>query len=240
MKSRRLTETDLANMAFLPRDVKRLKLIALIKPKKIQGSYEPFRSTAGDAVNQQFPFFDEEQDATPLGKLEEVVAKACRGDGELLAMNLAVARATHEFASKVELTAERADIRPITLAFGHAYHFGMPLIMRYGGVAYAAFPDLRRTGPLSVAGCRFVFSMMHQRWRVNYPDLAELRLAIWRYLNNSDRTVREIPCLDSSLIPYADLMADVTDTYDILHTIMKEQESERRRSGGGAGPLFGT
>jgi hypothetical protein len=217
-----------------------LRLQALIKPKPIPGSYEPFRSTAGDAVNQQFPFLEEEREATPLGKLEEVVARACKGNQALLDMNLTVARATHEFATSVSLSAERADIRPITLSFGHAYQFGMPLIMRYNGAAHAAFPDLRRTTPLSAVGCRVVLSLMHQRWRVNYPDLAELRLVIWRYLNNAKRTVREVTLLDSALIPYDDLLADIAETYQILHGIMSDQEDRRRRSGGGAGPLFGT
>lgn len=240
MKSRRLTETDLANMAFQSTDVKRLRLTALLRPKKILGSYEPFRSTASDAVNQQFPFFDEPQTATPLGKLEEVVAKACKGSQALLEMNLAIARATHEFAISVNLTAERADIRPITLAHGHSYQFGMPLIMRYNLAATVAFPDLRRTVPLSSLGCRVVGSLMHQRWRVNYPDLAELRLAIWRYSNNGRRTIREIAIEDNELIPYADLVADVAESYSILHAIMTEQEFARRRSSESAGPLFGT
>jgi hypothetical protein len=141
----------------------------------------------------------------------------------------------------VNLSAERIDIRPITLAHGHSYQFGMPLIMRYNGGASAAFPDLRRTVPLSALGCRVVASLMHQRWRVNYPDMAELRLVIWRYLNDANRSIREIAILDSALIPYEELVADVAESYRILHSIMAEQEEQRRRRGSGdAGPLFGT
>lgn len=240
MKSRRLTETDLANMSFQSKDVKFVRISSIVRPKPIIGSYEPFRKSAGDAVNQQFPFFEEERAATSLEKLEQVVAKACKGDAELLAMNVKVARATHQFANRAKLTAERVDIRPISLAFGHAYEFGLPLIMRRDGWAGVAFPDLRRTGALSAQGCRFVFSAMHQRWRVNYPDLAELGLSIWRYANNAGRDIREIFCSDDLLIPYDALIADVKESYAILHSVLEEEERRRRGSGGPAGPLFGT
>lgn len=241
MKSRRLTETDLANMAFQPVDLKRKRLATFLAPKSIPGSYEPFRLNAGDAVNQQFPFFEEEHDATPLHKLEEVVARACKGKQALLDMNLPIARATHRFAEKANLSAERVDVRPITLAHGHSYEFGMPLIMRYGGRAAVAFPDLRRTVPLSSMGCRVVASLMHQRWRVNYPDFAELRLVIWRYLNDSMRTIREIELSDEALLPYEELVADIAESYKILHMLMAEQDDVRRRTNSGSiGPLFGT
>ncbi|MDP5279761.1 hypothetical protein Q9Q95_12580 [Sphingomonas sp. DG1-23] len=241
MKSRRLTETDLANMSFLPVEAKRARIEAIIKPKRIIGSYEPFRSTAGDALNEQFPFFFEDQGATPLGKLEEAVAKACKGDPTLLKMNLAVARATHSFATARKLSAERLSVRPITLAFGHAYEFGMPLIMRFEGVACVAFPDLRRTGPLTTRGSRFVGSMMHQRFRVNYPDFRDLRREIWRYQDTHSREIKPIPCSEADLISYDDLSADVAESYAILHSAMLHDEERRRHATHrDAGPLFST
>jgi hypothetical protein len=240
MKSRRLTETDLANMAFQSAAHKRERIISLLKPKVIIGSYEPFRHNAGDALNEQFPFLDEEQDPTPLGKLEEVVMRACRGDATLLKMNLAVVRATHKFAIANNVTAERTEIRPITLAFGHAYNFGMPLILRYNGEAKVVFPDLRRTGGLTSGGRRTVFSAMHQRFRVNYPDYTDLRLEIWQYENNAERQIRSIQGNDLDLVPYDALVADIAESYAILHAVLREHEDERRRRGGSPGPLFGT
>lgn len=239
MKSRRLTETDLANMSFASVGVKRQRLESVVRPKAILGSYEPFRHSAGDAVNQQFPFF-EDFEATSLDRLEAIVAKACKGDPKLLEMNLAIARSTHRFSTERSLTAEKVDVRPIALCFGHMYEFGMPLIMRHDGKAHVVFPDLRRTNALSAQGCRFVFSAMHQRWRVNYPDMAGLRLSIWRYLNNSARDIRVVECLDSSLISYESLLADVQETYAILHEVLADEDRRRRGSGGSAGPLFGT
>jgi hypothetical protein len=239
MKSRRLTETDLANMAFLPSTVKMKRIESLIGPKIIRGSYEPFRTRVGDAVNEQFPFLEEKHEATSLDTLEEVVCKACKGNVLLLEMNLTVAKATHTFAVERQLSAERFHIRPITLPFGHAYEFGMPLLVRYEGSASAVFPDLRRTNPLTESGRVVVTSWMHQRFRVNYPDLSSLKLEIWRYENNTLRNIRPIRASEDQLIGYDDLVADATESYRILHDLENGLTELRRRSGGGSpGPLF--
>lgn len=239
MKSRRLTETDMANMSFLPIAEKRRRLDAYIAPKKIVGSYEPFRSTIGDALNEQFPFLSEEHGATSLGDLEKRVSDGCKGDPDLLAMNLPVARATHAFSQAENLTAARHEIRPITLAFGHKYEFGMPLILRAPDYVCAAFPDLRRTNQVNERGAVFIASMMHQRLRANNPDFAELRLQIWRYANNFSRSVRAIQIPDELLISYELLIADVQETYEILHTAMRDAEMVKRSGkGSDAGPLF--
>lgn len=240
MKSRRLTETDIANMAFKPRAMKRKRLEALAKPKIILGSYEPYRRHNGDALNEQYPLLEDDREATPLSMLEAAVAKACKGDADLLAMNLAVARATHRYAVEHEIEARREEVRRLTLPFGHSYDFGMPMILIYAdGRMVAVFPDLRRKEPLTATGRRFVFSAMHQRWRENYPDLLSIGLESWRYADNEIRTVKAIPCEEQDLISYDAIMADAKETYEIWHEVLREGD-DRRRGGGGddLGPLF--
>ncbi len=241
MKSRHLTETDLANLAFKPVGMKRQTLVALEKPKPISGSYEPFRLHNGDAVNEQMPLFVGGQSATPLGKLEEVVAKACRGNEDLLKMNLPVARATHDYAVQQSLQARREDIRRLVLPYGHKYDFGMRLLMVYPDERIVAvFPDLRRTQALSKIAQLFVFSMMHHRWRENYPDLESVDLEIWRYRNNTARDVVPIACSEPQLLPYDALISDIRETYDIWHHVLAEGSDIRRYdSNDDAGPLFG-
>jgi hypothetical protein len=56
MKSRRLTETDIANMSFQPAEVKRKKLVGIAKPKPISGSYEPFGHQQGMPLISSFRF----------------------------------------------------------------------------------------------------------------------------------------------------------------------------------------
>ena len=241
MKSRRLTETDLANMAFKPVATKRLRLTSIEKPKPIPGSYEPFRRSNGDAVNLQLPLLPSAQERTALAQLEAVVAKACKGDAELLAMNLPIARSTHEYADANGITATKEDVRRLILPFGHRYDFGMPLLMAYPQSNFVAvFPDLRRTDPLTEVGHRVVFSFMHQRWRESNPDFAMIGLQAWRYRNCDSRAIKVYDCAEQDLIPYDQLIADVRQTYDIWHEVLQEAAMDRRKSGGGTGPLFGS
>lgn len=240
MKSRRLTETDIANLAFKSPEAKYLRLSAIERPKSISGSYEPYRRSNGDAVNLQLPLIEEAQAPSSLETLEAVVAKACKGDPDLLAMNLPIARATHSYASENGITAIYEEVRSLVLPFGHIYQFGMPLLMVYpDGKVAAVFPDLRRTGPLTPIGRRAVFSLMHQRWRENNPDLSELRLQIWRYKNTDLREVQVIECDDSELFTYDQIIADVRETYDIWHEVLREASLGRRAILMRPGPLFG-
>jgi hypothetical protein len=239
MKSRRLTETDLANLAFKSVEVKRSRLVSIERPKPIIGSYEPFRQHNGDAFNEQYPLLNEEQAATPIQTLEDFIRKACKGNSDLLSMNIPVAQATHAYVVKHGIQARREQIRPLTLPFGHTYDFGMPMLFTYNtGRIVAAFPDLRRTQPLSETGRRFIFSAMHHRWRENYPDLACIELEHWRFANNNTRNIRPYSCSEQDLIDYDTIVSDVKQTFEIWHQVIDEAVKGRRSDDGDAGPLF--
>lgn len=240
MKSRRLTETDIANLAFKSSDAKYSRLVNLERPKAVIGSYEPFRRSNGDAVNLQLPLIAEAQEPSSLEALEAVVAKACKGDADLLAMNLPIARATHAYASENKITAIFEEVRSLVLPFGHKYQFGMPLLMAYpDGQVVAVFPDLRRTDALTSTGRRAVFSLMHQRWRENNPDLQQIGLQVWRYRNSVSRDVDVINCDEDQLFTYDQIIADVRETYEIWHDVLREAAVGRRTVSAGPGPLFG-
>lgn len=242
MKSRHLPETDIANIAFRSVNEKSQILEAWLKPRQGSGSYNPYRQTSGDAVNRQLPLYPCGQVQTPWKKLEELVVAKCRGDEQLLKMNIPVARATHEFALANSLTAEPIDTRSLTLAGGERYDFGQNLLLRYNGSAAVAFPDLRRKGQLTLHGRRVAFSMMHQRFRENFPDNRLLGLQVWRYRDNDDRSIEVIAHGDEILYTYEELSADFSETYSIFNALRSGAESDRRNRGNdqGYGPLFGT
>jgi hypothetical protein len=121
------------------------------------------------------------------------------------------------------------------------YDFSLPLLLRYDGGASVVFTDLRRTGRLSNHGCHVTHSVQHQRFRVNFPDLAALRLDVWRYKNDDAREIEVVRHNDRDLISYDKLVRDFSETYRILNALLQEQFDARRRSGNGDyGPLFGT
>lgn len=240
MRSRYLPETDIANWAFLPPRLKEKFLAAWLRPRMAKGSYNPYRATTGDAVNRQLPLYPDGQVPTPWAKLEALVARKCRGDETLLKMNLPVAKATHDFATHASLTAEPVEVGSVTLGL-HRYEFGAPLLLRYAGGASVMFPDLRRTGQLTPHGRRVVLSVLHQRFRVNYPEYEALRLEIWRYQDNESRSIAVFRHEADPLYAYEELATDFLETYAIMNRLRFGAEEDRRRRGGeGPGPLFGT
>lgn len=86
MKKRRLPETDIANLAFLPAWQKEKVLEAWIRPRKIVGSYEPFRQSLADALNAQLPLIAADQSLSDLRHVEDAVIRRCKGDADLVAM----------------------------------------------------------------------------------------------------------------------------------------------------------
>lgn len=240
MKNRRLPETDIANLAFLPATLKMQRLAAWLRPRQAKGSYDPYRRTSADAVNQQLPLYAEGQILTPWNKLEGLIKDRCRGDELLLSMNIPVAKATHDFSLENDLSAEPIPVGSLTLSEGQRYEFGPNLVLYYDDGVSAMFPDLRRTGNLSQNGRRVAYSMMHQRLRVNYPEYAELRLETWRYRNNDTRSIEVFRHTDELLYSYEELSQDFAETYRIMNELRAGDEvAQRRNRGNDLGPLFG-
>jgi len=236
--SSRLPETELANWSFLSPANKRKALEKHVQPKRISGSYEPFRIIFSDAVNKQLPLFsEEEQPITPWAEIERRIVARCRGDAELLKMNLEIARATHDYAKREKITAVPVDVTSLALGVGHLYQFGLPLLMRYPDRVSAVFLDLRRTNGVSELGRDWIFGAMHERFRTAYPDLSSIDLEIWRYRNNADRSVAPVTCNEIK-IGFDELVADVRETYSIYASVLSGERDRKRQAGGGFGPLF--
>lgn len=238
--SSRLPETELANWAFLSPLNKRDAIERHIRPKKIVGTYEPFREVLADAVNKQLPLFAElDQPSTPWVEVERRIRAhpRCRADADTLAMNLQIAKATHDYAQREKVTALPVDVTSLAFGVGHLYQFGLSLLMRYPNRVAAVFLDMRRSAGLSVDGRDWVFSAQHERYRVAYPDLAGIDREIWRYRSDADRTIVPLTS-DSIKFSYDELAADVRETYEIYSQVLAGDRDSKRRSSGGSGPLF--
>jgi hypothetical protein len=235
--SNRLPETDLANWAFLSHDKKRVALERHNAPKRVEGTYEPFRVVFGDAINVQSPLYAEEgREQTPWPTIEQQIRRRCRTKPESLQMNLDLAKATYVHAEQHRLVAVPIDVTSLSFGVGHLYQFGLPLLIRYNDRVVAVFIDARRKG-LSIPARDWVFSAMHERFRAAYPDLAEIGLEIWRYADNAERTLQVL----SASVPrysFGVLSHDVRETYELYHAVLRGDRDRKRRSGGGAGPLY--
>jgi hypothetical protein len=234
LKSIRLPETDIANLAFRSYDFKVRFLANWLQPKRISGSYEPLRESVGEAVHLELPLIPD-LEPTTLDQLENLVIRACKGNAGRIAMNVAPVRAIRRFVDKVRAEAEFLETLPMTLYPGMRYSFWAPMIIRYDGVARIVFLDLRRNNGLSSTGLHVSFSLMHERFRALNPDFSAVRFESWRFANNDTRTVRPIAEW-ADPISYDEIMRDVAETYDILNALRAGDAG--RATGTDDGPLF--
>ena len=234
MKSTRLPETDIANLAFRPYDWKVAFLNNWLQPKHIKGTYEPLRHSVPEAANVELPLIPD-LERTTLEQLERLVIRACKGHEHRIKMNLAPVRAIRRFVDEQQAEADFLESLPITLYPGMRYEFWTPMIVRYGGVARIVFLDLRRRGGLSQTGCHVTFSIMHERFRNLNPDFDAVRFESWRFADNDARTIR--PIMEwAEPIRYDKIINDVAETYRILHALQAGDSG--RATGTDPGPLF--
>jgi len=176
---------------------------------------------------------------TPWRTLEQEVIRACKGREALIAVNMPVARATHDHATGNSLTALRLDGSPLRLAPGHSYSFWMPLLLEGNGGFFVTYPEPRRKGHLTSLGRQVVMSAQHARFRELGSDLAEIGLQIWRYGDTQDRGVIVYTEDDLDLIPYSELSREAADVYTLLAKLLADREDRLRRgSYGRRGPLL--
>lgn len=234
LRSIRLPETDIANLAFKPVEFKIAFLTNWLRPKQIKGSYEPLRRSVGEAANVGLPLLPEIA-TTSLEQLEQLVQKACKGNTNLLNMNLAPVRAIRQFVNDKNAEASFLDDLPIALHPGMRYSFWAPMLIRYDGLSRIVFFDLRRTGGLSDSGLHVCFSIMHDRFRALNPDYADVRFETWKFLDSTNRSIRAI-CEWRAPIGYNEIVADVAETYNILNVVRAGNTA--RSTGTDDGPLF--
>lgn len=232
--TRRLPETDLANLGFREIGSKRQFLIEWLKPKKLPPSYDPFRASIGEAVDAELPLFQGGISKAAMPELERLVIAACRNNPALIKQNMPPARALRDFTARHELEAAQIDVFPLKVMPGLRYSYGSPFVARYNGGAAVVFLDLRRSGGLTRSGVHFAQSVMHEQFRVANPDFESVRMEVWRFGKDAGRTIQ--PIVESRLpISMDEIVRDIGETYEVLNDIV---QGEEYRSSGTAGSLI--
>lgn len=173
MKIRRLPEIDLARVATLPTDQKRLEL-ERFKLGHPTITYKPVRTRFADIFNVQPDMFG---DGHPIqwSVLEGQIRQISR-PGDECSANLLVAKGLHDFARSNDLRSRSQAFFPLSLSIGEKVEYWLPMVTALDAAPLVIFIDPRRGKRLTAEARRFVFSMMHEHIRVANPDFAVARL----------------------------------------------------------------
>ena len=239
MKTRpSIPETDLANIAVLPTDAKRLALRRM-KLSYPTHSYRPIRRSASDILNLQSGFLHPVA-RPPWSAVAAQIRKDCKTDLECTA-NLCVAEGLYSFAEAIGLSGRKHDIYPTVLGAAGKVVYWTQAVIAMGGEPVVPFFDPRRSTRLSPSGRRFAFSVMHERIRVADPDLAGVRLCIIQFANVPKGPRSPKMHLDAGIPLYSfeELSFMTQETYRIWHEVLDEREDGlRRRAAGERGSLL--
>ena len=119
--------------------------------------------------------------------------------------------------------------------------YWLPVILNIEGKAAVPFIDPRRSRGLEKEGRRFVFSMMHERIRVDDEDYANVRFVILKFPGSDDNVRAPVLYVDDGIELYSreQLESMVTETYELWYEVYGDRVSGARRAAAGQeGPLI--
>jgi hypothetical protein len=230
LKIRRLHEIDLAQIALLPTDEKRLRL-RRHRAGHAPYSYDPARAVLLDAINAQarLPF---EAPPTPWAQIEARLRRDAKTD-ESFAANREVTELLYGLIEREGMSAVQIDIGRLPVGVGETVAYWINAVIRNGDEFILPFFNHRRQR-LTDLSCQFVFSIMREHLAARHPDL-EAKLALIQFpQEGSDRAIRLRVCHPAeTTLTYDQLDAAVTETYAIWREVLEERLDEAKRTGTG-------
>lgn len=189
MKTRRLSEIDLARIAVLAPDEQRHRLRKL-KVGYPPHTYHPLRNCVPDIANMHGDLL-RVLPRTPWDKIEARLREDSKSANEF-DFNRAVALALHDHLRGINAQSRRKQIARWNAGYGQSVAYWWNLFLVIDDRAWFPFIDPRVTAPLTRAARRFTFSIMHERIRAAEPDFANAGLLIFQFgkFGDGERSVQ--------------------------------------------------
>ena len=232
MKLRPLPGIDLARIAPLPTEQKRIALRSF-KAGGGSWSYDPARAQTFNLFNPENPLGISPAHPT-LAQIIRDVEKRCKSENQRKAC-VEVTRLLHRWVeANVPRSIER-HIPSMSIGAAGALRYWGNFAAVIDGRAVFPYFDHRRSNGLTMLARRFVFSMMHEQIRVADPDFENASLLIMRFPQTKDQPRSMIPYFDDGvdLFDLYDLQAMVEETYRLWAEILEERAAEPPKKAAG-------
>ena len=238
MKTPQLHKTDLARIAPMQRDRQRICLERL-RNGYPPFSYRPLHALLHEIFNVQPTLFGPVE-PTDWNTIEDSLRKRCKLGNETSA-NLGVARGLYHWIVDNGILGRSQKFYPLSMGAGGSVTYWLHVILSIEGKATVPFIDPRRARGLGKEGRRFVFSMMHERIRVDNPDYSKVRFAILKFPEASGDMRPPVLYTDDGVELFSrdQLESMVAETYELWREVYGERVSGARRAAAGrAGSLL--
>ena len=240
MKTRRLSEIDLARFASLPAGPQLEQALRAYNAGGGAWSYEPVRESTGDILAAKTPLLG---DLPPISwdVISGQIVRACKRGVTQASANLEVGKVLYDATRRLGWVAAKLSMSRLPIGFDDSVRFWSDVVLEDSDGIFIPFFDHRRGRGLSNPSVmQIVFSMQHLWVRERNPDLMHARLAVIRFpIVLNERSIRLDFHSESELLPYDDLDSRVRVVYETWARISDERVEETRRTGTGGPTPFG-
>jgi len=241
VKTRRLSEIDLARLASLTNQEELELSLRRYNAGGTAWSYNPVRASNSDILGATTPLHGV-LPPVPWSKIEQQIVAASTRGAHQAASNVEVGKVLFDAARRMGWSAANYEMGRLSIGIGESVSYWCNVVLADEGGPFIPFFDHRRNGGVSNAAIRQIVFSMQSIWvRDRHPDLAEARLAVIQFPPNRDgRSVRVHFHNEAELLPYEVLDARVRNVYVTWARMSDEKARGGRGTGtGGPGDLFG-
>lgn len=230
-KGRSLPLTELANLFRKPFDQQEAELKNFVKP--VKGgltSYAASKKCSAEACGAVGELLEP---TAPLcgDALRQHLLKITKGDAFTADFNWPVVEAISRWVATEGIRARHREFDAVPLIGSRRKDLVTPAIVVRGGQGCMITLDPRRTKCLTRNGILVVQSLIHHLVRAQFPELAELDIAVLQFPESRDwldkakgirkRVVKEHALGDEQPIPFPELQAGVAETLRIFESLRK-------------------
>jgi hypothetical protein len=234
-----LHETDLARIALLPLEQKRIELQRLREFVPTH-SWNPFRLALPAIFQAKKSLLDLPRATWP--EIKAGIGRACKKHPGWLEPNLQLAKLVFEHASEMKVSSIEWSFGGLAVGFGAAVRYWPEFYIIENDLPVILSCDPRRGNGYTKLAHSFVFSAMHHH--IARGDFLEARFRIASFPVNrarKERSIRYVEMHAEHLIDYDLLNRAVQETYNIWFEVLEEREEKARREAPtGTGGLFGS
>jgi hypothetical protein len=238
MKTRRLSEIDLAKLASIPPGPLLDKALRAYNAGGGSWSYDPVRSSTSDILGAKTPLHGSLQPLT-WEQIESQINRASSRGRDQAVANTEVGKVLFENAKTKNWSAVKFQMDRLPIGFGDAVRYWCDVVLADGEGPFIPFFDHRREYGINATARQIVFSMQHIWVRERHPDLSAARLAVIRFpsLKHARGLVVDFHT-EAELLSYDELNERVQNVYAAWARISQEKANERRKTGtGGSNPF---
>lgn len=238
MKTRRLSEIDLARLAAITQQPMLEQALRAYNAGGGAWSYNPVRASTSDILGATTPLIGP-LETPPWVRIKRQIEAACtRGEVQARA-NTQVGKVLFDTARREVWSAVKFPMGYLPIGFGDSVRYWNDVVLEDKDGLFIPFFDHRREHGIANPSARQIVYSMQNLWiRDRFPDLAAARLVVIRFPTlGDDRGYRFEDHHEMDLLTYEELDARIRNVYETWARISQEKAQAGRRAGG-AGSLI--